>query len=200
MLTPAAELQYISTGKYDRVVGIDEAGRGCWAGPVSVGAFVVQIGVDPHPRVRDSKMLKAEERESIFEHLSLTSHDVRFAQVETIDQGGIGMAVTNLIQELAKSFDDGRTLVLVDGQFAADFGPNSQQIIKGDSKFYSIAAASILAKVSRDRIMIDLDSDFPEYEFAKHKGYGTKLHREALDKHGPTLHHRRSFRPIAEML
>lgn len=200
MLTPAAELQYISSGKYDRVVGIDEAGRGCWAGPLAVGASIVCRNTDSHPRVRDSKLLKAAEREEIFTFITDADHQVQLAEVEEIDKLGIGQTVTKLIHKIVEMFDDGRTMFLVDGQFAADFGPNSEQIIKGDSKYYSIAAASILAKVSRDRIMIELDSEFPKYAFAQHKGYGTKLHRESLELHGPCVHHRRSFKPISTMI
>jgi ribonuclease HII len=189
------------------VVGIDEAGCGPWAGPVVAGAFVF---LDPDAvdetvlsLIRDSKQLSAARRETAYSHL-VALPGVRFgiglASVEEIDHMNIGKATRLAMQRAVEGLGVHPAAALVDGIRMPDLSCPTVPVIKGDQTSFSIAAASILAKVTRDRIMSDLDKDYPVYGWAKNAGYGTAHHQEALHLHGVTPHHRQSYAPIAKLL
>lgn len=184
MLLPTYELEILSSGQYRRVIGIDEVGRGCLAGPVAVGAFEFNPSDDVIEQVQDSKLLKPELRDEL--NLLLWNperHRVKYGEVEYMNNRGLAAILHDLLHEIVSEYDDGQTYFLIDGRFAPKF-PHSEQIIKGDLLHYSIAAASIIAKVQRDRLMESLDPLYPQYGFAKHKGYATKAHRQAIQNLG----------------
>ena len=183
------------------IAGVDEAGRGPLAGPVAAAAVILPHGFTC-PGLDDSKKISAKRREILFEKIT-TDPDVIWA-FATADQAEIDriniLRATHLA--MRRAVDALRRLpdfCLIDGLPVKDFPYPHQGIVKGDGLSLSIAAASIIAKVSRDRIMQEIDRDFPEFGFAKHQGYGTKAHLEALRIHGPCCHHRRSFQPVAQL-
>ena len=178
------------------VCGIDEAGRGPWAGPVVAAAVVLDPDCIPDG-LNDSKKLTEAQREALFAPIMATARvGIGIAEVERIDRDNILQATFWAMTEALKQLD-GVALALVDGNRAPALPCPVQTIIEGDGRSLSIAAASIIAKVTRDRIMVGHDASYPQYGFARHKGYGTALHQEALQRHGPTPLHRRSFAPIA---
>lgn len=188
------------------VAGIDEAGRGPWAGPVVAGAAVLDrnsleralvIGLD------DSKALTPARRDTLFEQLTTSSAatvSVGVASVEEIDTLNIlqatFLAMSRALENLSLSVD----LALVDGNRAPKLSCPVKTVIKGDSRSLSIAAGSIMAKVTRDRMMGTLAVEFPGYGWETNQGYGTAAHREGLDRLGVTPHHRRSYAPIRAAL
>ena len=186
------------------VCGVDEAGRGPWAGPVVAAAVVL----DPHsipPGINDSKKLTEMKRALLYQPIMDSARvGIGIVDVEVIDRINIlqatlfamQLAVSNLANSRFAELPD---LALVDGNRAPPLSIRVQTIIGGDTKSLSIAAASIIAKVTRDRIMATLDELYPHYGFAKHKGYGTAAHAAALQQHGPCLAHRQSFKPIAKL-
>ena len=182
------------------IAGVDEAGRGPWAGPV-VGAAVV---LDPErvPNgIADSKKLSEAHREALFDEIFSTAQvGVAFADAERIDRDNILAATLWAMQRAVAELDCNPSLVLVDGNKAPALSCATETIVKGDALSLSIAAASIIAKVSRDRMMKRLDVQYPGYGFAQHKGYGTAQHSEALHRLGVTALHRRSFKPIKSAL
>lgn len=195
MLRPEFELQILREGKYHRIVGIDEVGRGCLAGPVAVGAYVFNVDTPVFEGVNDSKLVPAQVRSKLYKDLwDEDLHAIEYGTANEINNVGLGKLLHQLIFRHISRYDDERTLFLIDGRFAADFGLNSKQIIRGDFNFYSIAAASIVAKVQRDNLMRELDALYPGYGFARHKGYGTKQHRQAIQNLGICKEHRSSFR------
>jgi ribonuclease HII len=197
-LTAEFEISLLKSGKYQRIIGIDEAGRGCWAGPVAVGAVVFTLDTPSLGGVNDSKKLTALQREQIFTQLQ--PHGlVKLATSQQIDELGIAKAIESLISELVATYQDPQTLFLIDGQFSTKWDANVKTVIKGDSTYYSIAGASILAKVTRDNLMTTLDKEFPVFQFSKHKGYGTQLHAQMLQQYGPTQQHRYSYAPVAKV-
>lgn len=196
--TISLELKILTQG-FARVVGIDEAGRGPWAGPVSVAGFVYTQGSHRIKRIEDSKILSAKMRENLFPKLTRRRFLHVFGEIEEINKIGIGRTVENQIGRIVEFFDDGNTFFLIDGRFARKFGKNSLQIIHGDRLHYSIAAASIIAKVKRDRLMREIHKKFPEYAFDRNVGYPSKVHLEALNQYGPTPIHRKSFAPIVKL-
>ena len=184
------------------IAGVDEAGRGPLAGVVSAGAVILPWDEKGIPGVFDSKQLSAAAREELFEELhSLENVDIGIgiADVAEIDQLNIlkaaHLAMFRAVAQL-KQVDH----VLVDGLPVRGFPVPSRNLVKGDARSASIAAASIVAKVVRDRMMMQADAEYPQYGFASHKGYGTAEHLEALRKYGPCPLHRKSFRPVAELL
>jgi ribonuclease HII len=187
------------------VVGIDEAGCGPWAGPVVAGAVVFLSDVDPAilDLINDSKKLSPARRCKAFDQL-MTLSSVRFgigqASVEEIDHMNIGKATRLAMQRAVQQLGITPAMALVDGIRMPTLDCPVMPVIKGDQISFSIAAASIIAKVTRDRIMELLDKDFPDYGWAKNAGYGTAHHQEALRLHGVTPHHRRSYAPIARLL
>jgi len=182
-----------------RIAGIDEAGRGPLAGPVVAGAVVLASPID---EANDSKKLTARRREKLFTSIMDGTHDVGISIIEADEVDALGIQTANYaaMSQAAQDLDKAPELVLIDG-FSVPGCPYPQKkIIKGDQRSMSIAAASIVAKVTRDRLMEEWDLKFPEYGFAKHKGYGTKAHMEALEKYGPCPIHRRSFAPLSKQL
>ena len=186
------------------VLGVDEAGRGPLAGPVSVGVVAVVEGFDvlkEFPSVRDSKKLSEKKREHIFTQLEarVAQGDARFAvefeSAETIDTEGIVVAVRRALWRGVNALAPDAALVRIqlDGALKAPPEYAQETIINGDELIPLISLASIAAKVSRDRLMLELAQKYPEYGFEKHKGYGTKAHYEMLKKHGLCAIHRRSF-------
>jgi len=195
-------------------IGVDEAGRGPWAGPVFAGLVVLndeQEKVLIEAGVTDSKKVTAKKRENLFELIlrNSTFAKVKYYDIDIIDTIGIYKATKELIKQLVLELNEDflfENKVLIDGLFPKFVLLNSKQevvthecIIKGDSKVTSIAAASILAKVRRDKFMEELDKKYPDYQFAKHKGYGTKLHFDLLQKLGPCECHRKSFKPVKDL-
>lgn len=181
------------------VCGIDEAGRGPWAGPVVATAVVLDPKCIPDG-LNDSKKLSEARRAALFEPIMASARvGIGIAEVDRIDRDNILQAT---LWAMAQALDQigGVALALVDGNRAPALPCPVQTIIEGDAKSLSIAAASIIAKVTRDRIMVGHDQAYPGYGFARHKGYGTALHQEALRRHGVTPLHRTSFAPIAALL
>jgi ribonuclease HII len=178
------------------VCGIDEAGRGPWAGPVVAAAVVLDSRAIP-PGLNDSKKLTEAQREALFEPIMRSARvGVGIADVDHIDRDNILQATLwAMSQALAQI--EGVALALVDGNRAPRLPCAVRTVIGGDALSLSIAAASIIAKVTRDRIMVAHDSTYPDYGFARHKGYGTAFHQSALERFGPTPLHRKSFKPVA---
>lgn len=176
------------------VVGIDEAGRGPLAGPLVVAGVVFEKGYDTAD-INDSKQLTEAKREELFKIIENDAlwFDIEVVDVETIDRLNILEATRSAMETIAKNAPV--DVVLTDAM-KLHSDKNVVDIIKGDALSGSIAAASILAKVTRDHIMYDYDSQYPQYGFKKHKGYGTKEHLEAIEKYGITDIHRKSFGPV----
>lgn len=182
------------------IAGVDEAGRGPWAGPVVAAAVILDPDNIP-PGIADSKALDADAREALYPRIMDSARvGVGIADVTRIDQDNILNATMWAMTVAVKALPGGKAerprLVLVDGNRAPRFACPARAIVKGDARSLSIAAASIIAKVTRDRLMIALGREFPGYGFARHKGYGTPEHADALARLGVTEHHRRSFRPV----
>lgn len=181
------------------VAGVDEAGRGPLAGPVTVAAVVLPDDFT-HPVLNDSKQLSEKKREILFEELTNDAR-VRWhcvaVEADEIDRLNILQATWEGMRRSALALDPRPDAVLIDGRPVKNYPLPSVALVKGDSLSHSIAAASIIAKVTRDRIMHALAEEFPEYGFAIHKGYPTPQHLAALQKHGPCPQHRRSYAPVA---
>ena len=179
------------------ICGIDEAGRGPWAGPVVAAAVILPIGKKRPKGLADSKQLSAEAREE----LALAIRDcarvsVGLASAEEIDQINILQATYLAMRRAFDGLPERPVAALIDGNQAPDLPCPIEMIIDGDAYVASISAASIIAKVERDRIMVQLCAAHPGYGFAKHKGYGTPEHQKALAELGPCAIHRRSFKPV----
>jgi len=190
-------------------LGVDEAGRGPLAGPVAVGVVAVPHGFDvakEFPGVADSKKLSEKKREALFEMLvaRVATGDARFSvelePANLIDKEGIAAAVRRaLFRGVNKLAPDAEAVeVFLDGALRAPAEYRQKTIIGGDATVPIISLASIAAKVTRDRLMMKYDEDFPLYGFAKHKGYGTAFHYETLREYGPCGIHRRSFLHLTE--
>ncbi len=179
------------------IAGVDEAGRGPWAGPV-VAAAVIFAGKAP-AGIDDSKQLAPEVREALFPKILAAAYaGIGISSVEIIDEINIYHATHAAMCEAVRNLCEAPCAVLVDGNRYPKFDMPAEALIGGDALSISIAAASIIAKVTRDRIMRDLASGFPLYGWERNKGYGTREHAAALKLHGTTRHHRRSFRPVWE--
>ncbi len=187
------ENDYRSKG-YSVICGTDEAGRGPLAGPVAAAACILPDGFECEG-LNDSKKLTEKQRDRLYDYITAnaTSWAVELVEPEAIDEINIleasQLAMRRAVARLTPKCD----LVLVDGNIARGFDVTAVPIIGGDAKSMSIAAASIIAKVTRDRLCVELDAKYPEYGFAKHKGYPTKAHREAVMLYGPSPCHRKSF-------
>lgn len=178
------------------IAGIDEAGRGPWAGPVVAAAVILDAERLPKG-IDDSKALDADQRELAY--LSITStaqYGVGIAHVDRIDRDNILNATMWAMAQAVAALATAPRLALIDGNRAPKLACQHRTIVKGDAKCLSIAAASIVAKVTRDRMMIALGEELPGYGFERHKGYGTPEHRDALHRLGVSPHHRRSFEPV----
>lgn len=171
------------------ICGIDEAGRGCLAGSLAVAGVVLKKDING---VNDSKKLSAKKREELFEIIKENStYHIILTTSEVIDKIGLSIALKNSILEIMNLIKADK--YIIDGN--TNFGiKNLKAIIKADSKILEVSASSILAKVSRDREILELAKDYPEYQFQKHKGYGTKLHIEKIKEFGYSKLHRKSFK------
>jgi ribonuclease HII len=187
---------------YRRVCGVDEAGRGPLAGPVSAAACLLPPGYSLEG-LNDSKQVPPETRERLFYALTTdptVSYGIGWASVAEIDRYNILYASFLAMHRALAALVPPPDLVLVDGNQKPDLGIECLPIVEGDGRSFSIAAASILAKVARDRLMQKLDAHFPGYGFAEHKGYATAAHLAALHRLGPSLLHRKSFAPVSPQL
>lgn len=192
-----SDLEKEAFQKYSSVAGIDEAGRGAWAGPVTAAIVAAKNDFPTDFKsIRDSKHLSAGQREEIFEWIKENPDlewGVSFVRPKTIDRINIWQATLKAWRNCLKKIKP--DFVFVDGKTGIR-GFNHQAIIKGDEKIFLLSLASIVAKVSRDNLMRRLDKKYPQYGFARHKGYGVKYHLETLQKHGECLIHRKSFQPV----
>ena len=178
----------------DRLCGIDEAGRGPLAGPVYAAAVILPRGVQIEG-LNDSKKLSEKKRELLFDEITAKAeaYAIASASVEEIDELNILQATFLAMRRAVDGLPCKPALCLVDGNQNPQVGVHSRTVVKGDATSACIAAASILAKVSRDRYMLELSERYPQYEFQKHKGYGTKLHCDLIYQYGPSDIHRKSF-------
>jgi len=179
-----------------RVAGVDEAGRGPLAGPIVAAAVILAYPVDG---LDDSKRLTPARRERLFAAVTAGDHAYALSIVspEAIDTHGIQTANYTAMNDAIARLDPQPDLALVDGFTIPGCAVPHLRIVKGDQRSCSIAAASIVAKVTRDRMLRELDARYPGYGFAEHKGYGTRAHREAIERLGPCPAHRRSFAPFS---
>lgn len=179
---------------YNIVCGIDEAGRGPLAGPVCAAAVILPDGCIIEG-VNDSKKLTEKKREQLFDVIKETAvaYSIATADEKEIDEINILQATYLAMNRAFQGLNLKSDMALVDGNRDPGLGIPTRMIVKGDANSMSIAAASILAKVTRDRFMLEMDKKYPQYQFAKHKGYGTKLHYEMLDKYGASEIHRMTF-------
>ncbi len=185
---------------FRRIAGIDEAGRGPLAGPV-VAAAVVLPRQKVFPGLKDSKCLSPSERNRLFAEISDQARDVSVghADAEEIDEIGIVPATRKAMGRAVRGLSSPPDYLLIDAVPLPEMGIAHRAIVKGDLLSRSIAAASVIAKVTRDRLMAELHDRYPQYNFLAHKGYGTREHLTLLDQFGPCDVHRRCFRPISEM-
>jgi ribonuclease HII len=206
MLNLNKEKSLFSSG-FSMVAGVDEAGRGPLAGPVVAAVVVLTpesekiiLASEELQKIKDSKLIPAKKREELFELIktSFPEIGVGICDHETIDRVNILQATFLAMKMAVTNLKNKPDIVLIDGKFPI---PNSslrqEAIIDGDALVFSIAAASIVAKVTRDRIMDELHEKYPQYGFNNHRGYGTKEHMEALKKYGPCPVHRKTFKPVS---
>lgn len=176
------------------VCGVDEAGRGPLCGPVFAAACILPDGLVIEG-LNDSKKLSEKKRELLFDIIKkeAIAYSIAEASVEEINNLNILEADLLAMRRAVNGLSEKADFAIIDGNIARGFEIPAKAIVKGDSISMNIAAASILAKVARDRICVELDRQYPEYEIAKHKGYGTKVHMDALRKYGPSPIHRTKF-------
>ena len=179
---------------YVHICGVDEAGRGPLAGPVCAAAVILPEGKCIEG-VNDSKKLSEKKREALFEVIKeeAASYSIAFATVEEIEEMNILNATMLAMRRAVEGLTVPADYAMIDGNRLPDLSIDSEYIVKGDATSMSIACASILAKVSRDRLLYRYAEEYPQYHFDKHKGYGTKAHVEALKTYGPCPYHRLSF-------
>ena len=185
------------------LAGVDEAGRGACAGPLVIASVVLNDPFAPElAKVRDSKDVSESEREKLFDLVSdlALAVSVIIVSAKEVDQRGVHAANLDGMRRAVQGLSVAPSYVLTDGYAIEGLAIPNVAVWKGDQVVTCISAASIIAKVTRDRIMRELDTNFPNYGFAKHKGYITKVHTESLQVHGPCIEHRRSFANIAALL
>jgi len=206
MLNLETEKKIFDLG-YKFIAGVDEAGRGPLAGPVVAACVVIdsnfKIDSDELKLVTDSKKLSAKKREQLFKIIKekVTAVEISVVSHTVIDKINILQASLLAMKKATEACKIKPDFVLIDGnQMIPKLNITQKTIISGDSFVFCIAAASIIAKVSRDYLITELDKVYPEYQFAKHKGYGTKLHLEKLKEYGPCKIHRKSFKPVKDLL
>lgn len=188
----------LNSAGYKLIAGVDEAGRGPLAGPVVAGAVILKTSRFKS-YINDSKKLSAKKREKAFrEIMKKAIVGVGIVDEKTIDEINIYQATLRAMELAIAGLDIGPDYILVDGNMKVASRCPLKCIVGGDSKSLSIAAASIIAKVTRDRLMIKYDEIYPQYGFARHKGYATKFHKAALKDHGPSRIHRFSFQPVRD--
>ena len=193
MLEYTYENELISKG-YKIVCGVDEAGRGPLCGPVCAAACILPCGL-VIDGLNDSKKLTEAKREKLFDVITenAVAYSIALGSVEEIDKLNILEATLLTMRRAIDGLSVKPNFALIDGNICRDFQLPARAVIHGDALSPSIAAASILAKVTRDRLCYELDKEYPEYGIAKHKGYGTKAHMDALRKYGPAPIHRKQF-------
>lgn len=179
---------------YTAVCGVDEAGRGPLAGPVCAAAVILPKDMIIEG-VNDSKKLSEKKRDALYDVIKekALSYSIAFATVEEIEEINILNATMLAMKRAVEGLDVPADFAYIDGNRLPDLSIPCEYLIKGDARSMSVAAASILAKVTRDRLMLDFAKQYPEYKFEKHKGYGTKVHMDAIREFGPCEIHRRSF-------
>jgi ribonuclease HII len=184
---------------YQWIAGVDEVGRGCLAGPV-LAACVVMPHQEKIPGIRDSKKLTPQKREALYPLILGQCLAFGVGQIEApeIDHINILEATKKAMAQAVMALGQAPDCLMIDGKIQLPLSCEQRGIVGGDDVCYSIAAASIIAKVTRDRLMVKLAEEYPGYEFERHKGYGTSVHRDAIKKLGITRQHRRSFRGVAE--
>lgn len=198
MSLPSLRFERASAQKI--VCGVDEAGRGPWAGPVCAAAVILDQANIPDG-LDDSKKLSPAKREALFPQIMATAEvGIGLVSAAEIDKINILQATYLAMSRALAALKSIPTLALIDGNRAPKLYCATHCIIGGDGKSLSIAAASIIAKVTRDRLMVLMDNEFCAYGFAKHKGYGTAQHRAALTQYGPCAEHRKSFMPVKMLL
>jgi ribonuclease HII len=199
-MDPYAFDELVANGEFSIIAGVDEAGRGPLAGPVVAAAVILDSRTKIHG-VRDSKKVPEAKREELYKFImSVSRVGVGIICAEEIDRVNILSATKKAMFEAVEGLGDRPELLLIDAITIPNMRTRQMPIIKGDAKSACIGAASIVAKVTRDRIMLQYHSDYPEYGFDKHKGYATKLHLEKLRKYGPCPIHRKSFYPVMSLL
>ncbi len=185
--------------RLDPVCGIDEAGRGPWAGPVVAAAVILDPANIPEG-LNDSKKLSEARRDALYpDIMAMAQVGIGIADVARIDRDNILAATLWAMNEALRALPVSPGYALVDGNRVPALPCPAETIVEGDGRSLSIAAASIIAKVTRDRMMTDLDWCHPGYGFARHKGYGTAFHSAALARLGPCVEHRKSFAPVAKI-
>ena len=191
----------LTWGTNGLIAGVDEAGRGPLAGPV-VAAAVILDDLKPIAGLADSKVLTEKKRERLFDEIRARAlcFSVAQASVDEIDKLNILQATLMAMRRAVEGLRLAPKLVLVDGNRLPSLPMRGEAVVKGDALVAAISAASILAKVTRDRLCLELDQQYPAYGFARHKGYGTAQHLAALKEQGACPQHRRSFRPVSEAL
>jgi len=185
------------------LAGVDEAGRGACAGPLVIASVVLSDPFAPElVKVRDSKDVSEAEREKLFDLVNdrALAVSVIIVPAKEVDQRGVHAANLDGMRRAVQGLSVVPSYVLTDGYAIEGLAIPNVAVWKGDQVVTCISAASIIAKVTRDRIMREMDTQFPNYGFAKHKGYITKVHTESLEVHGPCIEHRRSFANIAALL
>ncbi len=187
------EEQALAKG-YLHICGVDEAGRGPVAGPVCAAAVILPKGKIIEG-VNDSKKLTEKKREALFDVIKqeAVSYSIAYASVQEIEEINILNATMLAMKRAVEGLDVKADYAMIDGDRMPDLSVDSECVVKGDARSMSIACASILAKVTRDRLLYQYAQEYPQYHFEKHKGYGTKLHKEALLEYGPCPYHRPSF-------
>lgn len=182
---------------YKKILGIDEAGRGPLAGPLVIAGVVLPVGFE-NEEIDDSKKITDKKRRELFNLImdNALEVEINVVDVETIDKLNILRATKEGMEHIVSVVGDKCDAVFVDAVKLDDMGKPVLSLIKGDALSTSIAAASIIAKVTRDDIMLELDKEYPMYDFKNNKGYGTKTHLLALEKYGVTKHHRMSYAPV----
>jgi ribonuclease HII len=205
--TPALERALAAEG-FLRIAGLDEVGRGAWAGPVSVGVAVVPSDRRAPSGLRDSKQVPEAEREVLFGRVSgwCVDWSVGHADPQECDRWGMTVALRLAARRALAGLAEPPDVVVMDGSFdyvsGADDGkviPPVRTVVRGDASCRAIAAASIVAKVTRDRMMRELTDDFPPFDFHRNKGYPSPVHRRALDGHGLTAIHRRTWSYVDQL-
>jgi ribonuclease HII len=209
MTTPSLSLEndIIATTGLRLIAGLDEAGRGALAGPVAAAAVILPLDaperLEALREVNDSKQLTAKVRERLYDLVieHALAYGIGLEAASVVDEMGIIPATKRAMQTAVSQLTPAPQFLLIDGRIRLKTLPTPQQsVIRGDAQSLSIAAASILAKVTRDRLMIELDTRYPQYGFARHKGYGTAQHLAALAQHGPCPLHRFTFSPVKRPL
>ena len=187
--------------EFSNIAGVDEAGRGPLAGPVVAAAVIFSSSIDI-AGLDDSKKLSAKKREALFPKIQekAIAYGMSVVDPEVIDEINILQAARLAMKQAVDQLNPVPDLLLIDGNQKIESSLDQWAIIKGDSKSLSIAAASVLAKVTRDRIMEDYHKLYPQYQFDRHKGYGTKLHRTLIQEHGPCPIHRSTFKGVSEYI